>query len=180
MKERLKKYTTLEELYLDNYKLVFSYLLDYDLKDTYLQEELASIIWFKIWERHDSILEKEKKWVKNYLRIVAKTTVIDHLRKVKKESIEIKKMGELIEPLNPWSSVEKEVTDQEMRQYLYQCLNMLSDEEKMLITLRFYLEFSAKETGEHLFISEGNVRVRQLRIITKLRKELNKLMKEKE
>ena len=38
----------------------------------------------------------------------------------------------------------------------------------------------AGETGELLGITEGNVRIRQMRILAKLKREIHRLMKEEE
>ena len=46
------KYTSIEELYLDNHKLVFAFLREY-IKDDVLREDLASIIWIRIFEQSE-------------------------------------------------------------------------------------------------------------------------------
>ncbi len=46
----IKQYTTIEELYLDNHKLVYAFLNDY-IDDPLLKDDLASIIWVRILKR---------------------------------------------------------------------------------------------------------------------------------
>lgn len=56
--------------------------------------------------------------------------------------------------------------------------NILTLEEKELIFFRFEEGMSARQVAELFDTSEGNIRVRQKRILDKLRKEILRLMKE--
>lgn len=176
MRNDCKYYTTLEELYIDNRKLIFSYLQDGDIADVELQEELASELWLKVWEREESFLEKDKRWVKNYLRIMIKNTISDYYRKVKCENKAINKIGTLIELSDRCVTVESEIYAKEMMKILGEGLKCLSDKEASLIIMRFKYNLSAKEIGDILDITEGNVRVKQMRIMIKLRKTLSAMM----
>lgn len=49
------------------------------------------------------------------------------------------------------------------------CLARLSDRERLVVLLTFYAERSARQVGEEMRTSEGNVRVVRHRAITKLR-----------
>ena len=51
------------------------------------------------------------------------------------------------------------------------CVQTLKKEERELLYMRFALNYSAKEISMIMGISEINVRVRQKRIVEKLRKE---------
>ena len=64
--------------------------------------------------------------------------------------------------------------------YLGAAVKTLNMEEKQLLVMRFAQNMSAKETGEVFGISEGAVRVRQSRILVKLKKEILRFMKEDE
>ena len=52
----IKQYTTIEELYLDNHKLVYAFLNDY-IDDPLLKDDLASIIWVRIFEKNSLFLK---------------------------------------------------------------------------------------------------------------------------
>ena len=68
--------------------------------------------------------------------------------------------------------------DRREMEYLSRAAAVLTIDEKQLIWLRFKEGLNAKEIGRLLEISDGNVRVRQKRILDKLRKEILRLMKE--
>lgn len=173
-------YESFEELYLDNRKLIFSFLKASNIKTLHLQDELASEVWLKVIEKQEIFFTKEKKHVKNYLRVMIKNTIIDYYRAVGYENDVVKKMGTLIELAKMPASVEETVLAKEQKGWLNQCLKSLSEDDKNLIVLRFGYGLSARETGEILGISEGNVRVRQKRILEKLRKIFNLSMESRE
>lgn len=170
------RYETLEEMYIDNYKLVFTYIKDYT-EDPDLMEELASTIWLKVWERVEVFLVMDKKGVKYYLRAMVKTTVSDYFRHLHKENTMIEKVIDLYEPFD-WNSEEDKLFKEDMLYYLKKSILSLTEKEQLLITMRFIHNKSARETGDILGIKEGAVRVRQLRILVKMRNEIKKLMDE--
>lgn len=179
MKNDNKCYSSLEELYLDNRKLIFAYLQDSNIIDVELQDEIASTVWVKVAERGEAFLEKEKRWVKNYLRIMIKTAISDYFRMIERDSRIINKMGNVIELSDARVSVEDELIAKEMNLHLKKCLEFLNDKEKTLIIMRFKDNLSSKEIGDLLGISEGNVRVRQRRIMIKLQRLLKKEIDER-
>ena len=168
------RYKMLEEMYIDNYKLVFTYIRDYT-EEPDLVEEIASTVWLKVWERVEVLLGMDKKGVKYYLRAVAKTTVSDYFRHLHKENTRIEKVIELYEPFD-WNFEEDKLFKEEMLYYLKKSILSLTDEEQLLITMRFIHNKSAREIGDILGIKEGAVRVRQLRILAKMRNEIKELM----
>lgn len=179
MKSNNQYYSSLEELYLDNRKLIFAFLQDRNITDIELQDEIASTVWLKVVERGVFFLEKEKRWVKNYLRIMIKTAISDYFRVVDRDANAVKKIGSVLELSDAWSSAEDELLTKEMNLFLAECLKNISDEEAELIILRFKYELPAKEIGYMLGISEGNVRVRQRRAIIKLQKSLKEMICER-
>lgn len=174
--KNMDKYGTLEEMYTDNRKLVFTYITDYT-KDLDLIEELASTIWVKTWEHGDIFLKMDKKGTKHYLRAMTKTVVSDYFRRLKKEK---KAFEDAVLFMEPWDSMEVNFLKENMEYYLKESLEILTEEERLLITMRFLHNMSAKEMSDVLEIKEGTVRVRQLRIIAKLRSRIKELMDEGE
>ena len=166
------KYKSFEEMYEDNKKLVFTFILDY-VKDHDIIEDIAATVWLKIVKKGASFLEIDKKAIKYYLRAVVKTTVSDHFRKKKKEEELEMTMQENIQ-IDSHSSDES-LFDDDIREKLAMAIEYLTEDEKLLINLRFHEKMSAKEVGKVLNIEEGNVRVRQLRILKKLKKRMQKI-----
>ena len=166
------RYNSFEELYEDNRKLVFTFILDH-VKDMDLLEDIASTVWLKVVKKGAEFLEIDKKAIKYYLRAVVKTTVSDYFRIKKKEDEMSSMLQESYdEDIN---SGDTSLFDEDIRESLGQAINLLTEDEKLLITLRFYEKMSAREVGKVLNIEEGNVRVRQLRILNKLKKHMNRL-----
>lgn len=173
--ERRGCYKSLEEIYSDNRKLVFTFIQDHT-NDLEITEELAAAIWLKICEYGDRILNLKKKKAKAYIRQIAAPVTADYFRKEAKEKEAAEKAADLIESSAYWDSIDEEFFKTDRRSYLYQSTRILTEEEKTLIVLRFSQDLSAKEAGELLGIKEGTVRVRQLRILSKLRAEIERLI----
>ena len=52
---------------------------------------------------------------------------------------------------------------------LESCLSRLAERERMIVLLTFYAERSARQVGEEMTMTEGNVRVTRHRAIGRLR-----------
>jgi len=169
-------YKSMEELYIDNRKLVFAYISDYSTEKTFM-EDIASIVWVKVWEHEETFLGMDKRGVKAYLRAMVKTTLSDYFRTQERENRVISQMGEDLQVFEPFDDGESEAFFEDMLCYLQEAIQELSEEDKLLIVLRFINKKSAKEVGELLEITEGNVRVRQLRILAKMKQRIKMMMK---
>ena len=77
-------------------------------------------------------------------------------------------------------SAEEEFLTAEDAIYLENACRVLEDEEKDIIQMKFAYKMSAKEISDILEISEEAVRVRQFRVIRKLRNEIIRLKKANE
>ena len=170
------RYNSFEELYKDNKKLVFTFILDY-IKDLDILEDIASTVWLKVVKKGASFLDIDKKAIKYYLRAVVKTTVSDYFRMTKREE-------EIEKALHDTTIIEgngdevgrfdEDIFDEDIRENLGKAIETLSEDEKLLITLRFYEKMSARDVGKIMNIEEGNVRVRQMRILKKLKKHMTR------
>ena len=173
--KRTDTYNSMEELYMDNYRLVYTYISDY----TTLQEEadeLAAIIWAKAAENPQRYLNMDKVWLKNYLRIMTRTTAADYFEKesryrgnLSEDSIDI-----LADTLRA-SSTEEEFFLREDLRHLRTARKILTETENEILTLRFEAELSAQTVGEAFGITEGALRVKQHRILKKLKAEITSL-----
>ena len=101
---------------------------------------------------------------------------MDHFKREKRETVEFQEEHfegappAYFESENDWRSDELACLDK--------AKNILTLEEKELIFFRFEEGMSARQVAELFDTSEGNIRVRQKRILDKLRKEILRLMKE--
>lgn len=170
--EQCDIYASMEELYEDNWKLVFVFLKDYYNSDDIL-EDFSSAVWVKVFEKQDSFLTMDKIWVKNYLRVMVKNMVKNHN---KKQYNEKKAMDEYEKALKLESHANCESSYYNLEKYLEIAVDSLTIEEKQLIISRFQEELSSEEVGVLLGITAGAVRVRQHRVLKKLRDEIEKLI----
>ena len=165
--KKKERYNSLEELYLNTYRLVYIFISDY-IRDWYVAEDIASIIWVKVSECADKYLDMDITHLHNYLRIMVQNEVNDYYRKKNCHDNNIERAGTSIVPPR---TLEEEYVLQENLDNLERAKNTLSEEDRRLLALRFDAGLSARETGKDLGISEGAVRVRQHRILAKLKKE---------
>ena len=173
----VKRYKSIEELYLDNRKLVFAYIADYS-KEKHIMEDIASTVWVKVWESPKKFLDMDKMGVKQYLRAMVKTAVSDYFRDLERESKIVERMGITLQDDEPWNQEMKKLFVEDMKYYLHEGLKILNEEERQLIVLRFKENRTAREVGSLFNISENNVRVRQMRIIAKMKTHIRMLMNE--
>lgn len=167
----------MENLYCDNRKLVFAFIKDY-CNDAATMEDIASTVWLKVWEHSKTILALSKTEVQRYLRLTVKTTVSDYYRHLEKQKHMEDELYEYLVRENLWDNKNQQCLNEELKEYLYNTLNDLSDEDKMLIVFRFMYNKSAKDVGIILGLSEVNVRVKQFRILHKMRNSIEKFIEE--
>lgn len=80
--ESKASYSSFEEMYLDNYKLVYLFTRDY-ISDGFLVQDISSTVWTKVAEHLEKCMAMEKLWFRNYLKIMVRNTVVDHYREEK-------------------------------------------------------------------------------------------------
>ncbi len=86
----MKKYKSLEELYLENYKLLYTYIRDYTKHESSVQD-IASIVWCKVVDNPQKYLGMDEIWLHNYLRVMARTAVSDYFKTEEKEHMKVEK-----------------------------------------------------------------------------------------
>ena len=69
------KYSSLEELYIENRKLIYAFLSDI-VEDESLKDDLASAVWVKVFKKSEMFLKMNKRWVKNYLRVMVRNCLL--------------------------------------------------------------------------------------------------------
>ncbi len=75
-------------------------------------------------------------------------------------------------PLRAPSEAEQRVLIQETHDRLRDALDRLSEDHRQVLTLRFLLEKSARETGEVMGRKEVTIRGLQMRALQALRREI--------
>ena len=167
--ESKASYSSFEEMYLDNYKLVYLFTRDY-ISDGFLVQDISSTVWTKVAEHLEKCMAMEKLWFRNYLKIMVRNTVVDHYREEKA----IHELQKNIQDVSN-SNCGYSTAECEEKEYLREAVTILSDEERQLLYFKYEMNMRSEEIGEALGISAGAVRMRHKRTVEKLRKEINRL-----
>ena len=166
MEEDKKKYETFEEMYLSTYRLVYIFIRDCT-QDWDVAEEVSAIIWTKISERPEKYLDQEILQLHNYRRAMVKNEICEQYRKKDRENRILEKASEIF---NISHTTEDDFLLKENLNALEKARAQLSEDERLLLELRFDQELSIKETGKVMGINQSAVKMRQCRVLLKLRK----------
>ena len=166
MGEDKERYKTFEEMYLRVNKLVYVFIYDQTC-DYNFAEEVASTIWVKIAESPEMYLEKDIGELHNYIRIMVKNEIAQQFRMALRQKKQIEKLSDISTVV---CSAEETYILQDMQTMLLKARKQLSKEEELLLTLRFDKNCSVKETSEVMGITISAVKMRQKRLLLKLKK----------
>lgn len=171
------KNKSLTELYLNKYKLVYSYIFDYT-NEKMVADDISSAVWLKVMKSPERFLSMEKKELNNYLHVMVKSAAFDYFSQENKEKTKIHHAEILLsdesELLN---SIESELFFENEYSILKKAIESLNEKEKELIILRFKEKLNWKEIAALYNVSEGALRTRQSRIYDKLRNEIFRIRK---
>ena len=127
-------------------------------------EDLAGLVFLKAWQNMNTF-DPAKGTFKSWLYRVAHNVLIDSYRKQRDEL-----------PLDAFQDVvqtEKKLEDalisKQQTELLYKALLTLDERSRAVIIYRFISGFNHHETARLVGISEGNVRVIQLRALQKVK-----------
>jgi len=157
-----------------NWKEIYDHLLPrvfhffcYKVGDKLIAEELTAITFEKAWVNRENYKNDQgafQFWVFG----IAQKVAADHFRKSRNEFP--------IDSVNILSSqnVEKEVEMQMNFEKLASILNILSDRERLLLSLKYGAELNNREIAKQTGLSESNVGTILFRVVTKLHDEWEK------
>lgn len=137
-----------EILYDDVYKYVF-----FRVKSQEIAEDLTSIIWEKILYNISKLKSNHPISFKVWLFRIVKNTIYEHYRnshKMKTINIDDIKMPSE-------EKITEMIKNNELNTYLLQLLQGLPENQREIVTLKFFSEFKNKEIASILNISEQMV-----------------------
>ena len=175
-----KYYENIDQMYEENEKLVYVFVRDHT-DDEQLAMELAQIVWYKIWHSFEKIRQIEKKDLHNYIRAIVKNAAADHFNNEKRSSDMVNEITYLHDERS--ASVEEEIEEflnRELGEYLDEAMAILTDDEKLLIKLKYGDQLKSAEIGSLLGISDASARMKLQRIREKLKKEIENLQRRDE
>ena len=175
-----KKVEQFVKIYSDNNKLVYSFIYKYT-NDPEIVSEISSTVWLKVVKNLDKFLDMESQHLKNYLKVMVRTTYADFYKAQKREEKNLKEFeilfGNNIDELN---FVDDELFFVDNLCYLRKAVDCLTEEEIELLTLKFDNNLKWNEIAEIYNVSEGSIRTRQSRIYVKLRNQIEEMIKNDE
>jgi len=142
-------------------KQIFRYIY-FSTRNYELAQDLTQNTFFKAWRALPSISVYRGSF-KAFLFTIARNLVIDWSRSKKELPLET------IENFPSFEDPQEDLIRKEARVVVLQALSRLEEDEKQLITLRFFEEFEYGEIAKVVGKKEGTVRVTTHRILKKLK-----------
>ena len=171
MEETTAKTITAESI---NWKDVYDHLLPrvfhfffYKVGDKLVAEELTSVTFEKAWTNRENY-KRDVSAFRFWVFGIAQKVAVDHFRRNRREvpldSVEIQSM----------QNVEKEVEAQVESERLAAILHILSERERLLVSLKYGAELNNREIARQTGLGESNVGTILSRAVAKLREEWEK------
>ncbi len=132
-------------------------------RDPHLAEDLTSDVFERALKHWD---QAEEKTVQAWLYRIAGNLVTDNWRKKKAQRLEGMELAYD-------QRVAEELEKKEAIRSLGRALDRLPEKLKTIVIMRFVEDYSAREVGEMMGLSEGNIRVLQYRALKLLKQELD-------
>lgn len=145
------------EAYFDD---VYRYVL-YKTGSKWDTDDLVSEVFHKAYRSYSSAKQPEN--AKAWVMTIARHTVIDHYRK-RKETVS----ADILESFAQDFSVEEKVEHAVEVDCLHKALAYLPDEDREVMTLRYFAEMKHREIGAVLGKQEDTVKTRVSRLLRKL------------
>lgn len=170
-------YQSVTAIYEENRHWVYGYFIK-KLKQAEIAEDLTQTLWLKFFQVYESVSFRDEKVLKAYLRSMANHLLSDYFRTLQKSEKLIQELSELIDESSSEDTVFDTAFSKDPIEYLNQAYEILSEEEKLLIFLRYTEKLNSKEIAAVTEISPSLVRMKLSRINEKLRRELKRIMNE--
>lgn len=137
------------------------------LRDKFDAEEAVAQTFLKIIDNIEKILNLPCPQIEPYCVIILKNETINIIRK-RKKMVHIEDVDYLDHNHGNYN-LEEEYLKTADKEKLLACINMLSDEDKNLIYLRFIYEMGFKQIADLMGITEEAAKKRGQRILKRLR-----------
>ena len=175
---------TKESFYLKYEKLVYQFLWDY-LKtepDRVLAKdvlrELYSQVWVRVFRSFHKYQIKTDVHIKRSLRVTSQNVYFDYLKQQKREMERTVPAEEILQEMVSNETIDTALFTVDRRKYLKEAIGILNQEEQYLIWEYYFTGREGKDTALYLDMNHNTLRTKVNRVCKKLRKEMERLMKE--
>lgn len=150
------------ELYTRYVDKIYSYVY-WRTSDAEVAEDITSEVFTKAWAARESF---DGVYPQAWLYTIARNLLTDYHRRLR-PTVDSEVIAELVDTTNdtPSEATEKILA----REKLAKAIATLPEQSQSIIIWRFVDNESAAEIGKRLGISEGNVRIQQMRALKRLK-----------
>lgn len=170
----MSKKQSMEEIYLKNRNWVYgSFLRKTEAVET--AEDLSQTLWLHFFQNYENLHLANEKVVRAYLRSMILHAVADYWRSMQKAEDLMRELENLLGADNTGQdAVHEEVFPEDAMDDIAMVYKELSEEERLLLSLKYESRYNSREIGAVIGISPSLVRMRLSRINEKLRKQMKK------
>lgn len=153
---------TFEEVYEENYSYVYNIIYS-RLLNSHDTEDMVSDVFFKAMDSFKSY-DSSKASVRTWLATIAKNRLIDYYRSSARKKTVLMADDDMT---NYSYEDEYSVEKDEVSKEAHRILAMLNDEERELLTMRYFMEMKNPDIAQQLGISAKAVCERYRRLLKK-------------
>ena len=137
--------------------------------------DLSQTLWLHFFQNYENLNLANEKVVRVYLRSMILHAAADYWRSTQKAEDLMKELENLLEADNiGQDAVHAEAFPEDMIDDIEAAYRELSEEERILLSLKYESRYNSREIGAVIGISPSLVRMRLSRINEKLRKQMKK------
>lgn len=170
----MSKKQSMEEIYLENRHWVYGSFLK-KTEEIETAEDLSQTLWLRFFQNYENLNLPNEKVVRAYLRSMILHAAADYWRSTQEAEDLMRELENLLEEDSTGQdAVHAEAFPDDAIDNLAAVYKELSEEEQILLLLKYEGRYTSREIGALLGISPSLVRMRLSRIIEKLRKQMKK------
>ena len=170
----MSKKQNMEEIYLENRSWVYGSFLR-KTGAVEIAEDLSQTLWLHFFQNYENLNLPNEKVVRAYLRSMILHAVADYWRSMQKAEDLMRELEILLEENDTGQgAVHEEAFPEEEMDDIAMIYKELSEEERILLSLKYEGRCTSREIGAVIGISPSLVRMRLSRITEKLRSQMKK------
>ena len=170
----MSKKQSMEEIYLENRHWVYGSFLK-KTEEIETAEDLSQTLWLRFFQNYENLNLPNEKVVRAYLRSMILHAAADYWRSTQEAEDLMRELENLLEEDSTGQdAVHAEAFPDDAIDNLAAVYKELSEEEQILLLLKYEGRYTSREIGALLGISPSLVRMRLSRITEKLRKQMKK------
>lgn len=168
----MSKKQSMEEIYHKNRYWVYGSFLR-KTEAVEIAEDLSQTLWLHFFQNYENLHLANEKVVRVYLRSMILHAVADYWRSMQKSEDLMRELENLLDGNNTGQdAVHEEAFPEDEIDDIEMICKELSEEERILISLKYEGRHTSREIAEIIGISPSLVRMRLSRITEKLRNQM--------